>query len=126
MQDVNCPYCNKELDINHDDGYGYSEDEFHQQDCGHCGMTFVYLTSISVDHAVYKADCLNGSEHEFKLQKVYPERYAKMECVNCGEEREPTREENPHLLSNVQNVQASVATEDHSSNVDDQTKNSIS
>lgn len=24
--DIECPYCEKEFDINHDDGFGYQED----------------------------------------------------------------------------------------------------
>ena len=27
MYDVECPYCGAEIEINHDDGYGYEEDE---------------------------------------------------------------------------------------------------
>ncbi len=25
-----CPYCNEEIEINHDDGCGYQEDEVHE------------------------------------------------------------------------------------------------
>lgn len=92
MIDVNCPYCNKGVEINHDDGYGYEEDVAHQQECS-CGKTFVYYTSISFSHEAYPAECLNGAEHDWKPTHTIPRQYAKMECSMCGEERQPTQEE---------------------------------
>ena len=32
-KDVECPYCGAELEINHDDGYGYEEDGIYEQEC---------------------------------------------------------------------------------------------
>jgi len=88
-----CPYCKAEVEICHDDGYGYEEGQYHQQDCGECGKIFVYTTAISVDHDLTKADCLNGSPHEFKFIHAWPAEYSKMRCANCGEDRKPTDEE---------------------------------
>jgi len=31
MSDVECPYCGADVEINHDDGYGYTEDCLHEQ-----------------------------------------------------------------------------------------------
>lgn len=93
MKDVNCPYCGYEQDINHDDGYGYEEGVLHQQQCGECDKIFTFSTSISFDYDVEKADCLNGGEHIWRPQKVYPVQYTKMECEYCGEERQPNEEE---------------------------------
>ena len=93
MNDVNCPYCNAELDINHDDGRGYTEDELHQQDCDSCGKTFVFTTYIMYHYTPEKADCLNGSSHDFKPTHTYPKEFTRMECSMCGERREPTQEE---------------------------------
>lgn len=87
MSDVNCPYCNKEIEINHDDNYGYEEGRFHQQECGHCEKTFVYTTEISVDHYVNTADCLNGSEHPYEKTVTYPPEFAVMRCKSCGHEK---------------------------------------
>jgi hypothetical protein len=67
--DVECPYCGEEQDINHDDGYGYKEDEKHEQYCGACKKTFVFETSISFYYETHKADCLNGAPH--KMVKVF-------------------------------------------------------
>ena len=46
MNDVKCPYCDMELEIDHDDGYGYEEDQIHNQECKFCGKAFVYTTSV--------------------------------------------------------------------------------
>ncbi len=93
MKDVNCPYCDYAQDINHDDGYGYSEDEIHMQECDSCEKTFTYQTSITYNYYSDKADCLNGSEHDYKPTYTCPKEYTMMRCSMCGEEREPTKEE---------------------------------
>lgn len=85
--DCKCPYCGVEQEINHDGGYGYEEDVKYQQECSHCEKTFVFTTSIHVSHDVYKADCLNGAEHEFEETKTYPKMCAKMRCNVCGDEK---------------------------------------
>jgi hypothetical protein len=33
MSDVKCPYCGTEQEINHDDGYGYDEGKYYEQEC---------------------------------------------------------------------------------------------
>ena len=37
MSDMNCPYCNAEQDVNHDDGEGYDESQKHEHECSECG-----------------------------------------------------------------------------------------
>jgi len=64
--DVECPYCGKPQEINHDDGYGYEEDEPHNQECGDCGKVFAFTTSISFYYDAYQADCLNDGEHDME------------------------------------------------------------
>ena len=91
--DIECPYCKHEQDINHDDGYGYSEDEIHQQTCGNCDKTFTFTTSISFSYEVSKADCLNDGEHDFEATTTYPKDCTKMECTMCSETRVPTKKE---------------------------------
>ena len=49
----------------------------------------------SRDTYTYKADCLNGGEHQLKLSKTWPKKFAKMRCKDCDYERQPTAEENP-------------------------------
>jgi uncharacterized protein with PIN domain len=93
MKDTNCPYCNTEIDINHDDGYGYDENKTHQQYCGKCDKNFIYGTSISFYYEVSKADCLNDGNHDFKPTKTFPEFMKEMECTMCRTTRKPTNEE---------------------------------
>ena len=80
----NCPYCNAELEINHDDGRGYSEDEIHQQECHSCNMVFAFTTSICLYYEPKKADCLNGSPHNWEPQPQ-PYRPDYKVCAWCGE-----------------------------------------
>ena len=90
MSDINCPYCNAELNICHDDGHGYSEDARHEQECEYCEKTFVYNTFISFSYRPYKADCLNGAPHRLEKTKTWPEKFARMACLDCDHE-EPIR-----------------------------------
>lgn len=86
--DVECPYCEAELEINHDDGYGYAEDQKHQQICGSCDKTFVYTTSISFHYRTGKADCLNGQPHDMRpVCSTAIDRWPDWKrCVNCDHE----------------------------------------
>ena len=93
MSDISCPYCEHEQEINHDDGYGYEESVRHEQERSNCEKTFVFVTSISFDYEVGKADCLNGSDHEFVTSVTIPVRYTKMRCENCDETRPLTDKE---------------------------------
>jgi hypothetical protein len=93
MKDINCPYCDAEIDINHDDGHGYEENELHQQDCDSCGKTFVFTTSIAYYYEATKAECLNGVPHDYLPTHTYPIEFTEMECSMCGEKRKPTVEE---------------------------------
>lgn len=96
--DIECPYCGKGQEINHDDGYGYSEDETFNQECSDCDKTFVFTTSISFSYNAEKAECLNGGKHDYKPQITYPKRYTKMECQMCGDIRLPDKEEMDEIL----------------------------
>ena len=97
MKDINCPYCDAGLDINHDDGYGYGENELYQQDCDSCGKTFVFTTSISYYYDATKAECLNGGEHDYYPTHTYPTQFTQMECSLCGDRRTPTKIEMDNL-----------------------------
>jgi hypothetical protein len=84
-----CPYCDAELEIDHDDGYGYDENEKHNQECRNCGKSFVYTTSMLYAYELEQADCLNEGEHSFEpIFGVPKELFVGMErCKVCGEER---------------------------------------
>ena len=68
--DVQCPYCDADQEINHDDGFGYEENELHEMQCGECEKMFTFDTTIMYYYESYQADCLNGGEHKI----VYPNR----------------------------------------------------
>lgn len=98
MKDVECPYCGKEQNIDHDDGQGYEQDTVHQQWCRNCQKYFVFTTYISFHYTVGKADCLNGSPHKFEPTYTIPKEYTRMRCVDCDEERAMTEEERQLIL----------------------------
>lgn len=99
MNDINCPYCNAELEIDHDEGYGYEEDQIYEQECVECHKYFVYSTSISYYYDAEKADCLNGSEHDWKQTTTYPKEFTKMRCSMCDAERTLTSNEKEAILN---------------------------
>ena len=92
-EDVECPYCETWLEINHDDGFGYEEGTKHQMECEHCGKTFVFETSLSFYYESEKADCLNDGEHVWKYSKTCPIEATHMFCTLCDERRLPTEKE---------------------------------
>lgn len=93
--DLECPYCEQELEICHDDGFGY-EEGVHHQECPHCGKKFVFETEISFYYKPYKADCLNDGKHDYQLTHTNPKEFSKMRCTMCGDERELTEAERTH------------------------------
>lgn len=98
MKDIKCPYCDADLEINHDDGYGYAEGVKHQQECGQCEKTFVFTTSISLSYEAEKSDCLNGAEHDWKPTTTFPKQFTRMVCTMCEEERTPTESEMEEIM----------------------------
>jgi len=93
MNDIDCPYCGKPQEINHDDGYGYEEDVKHNQQCDNCDKFFTYTTSISYYYESEKADCLNDGKHNYEKTHTYPNAFTMMECTICGDRRELTDSE---------------------------------
>lgn len=88
IEDVECPYCEKWNEIDHDDGYGYQEDEVFQQECRHCEKTFGYNTATIYHYTAIKMPCANGGKHELVDVVRYPKEFGvgKKRCVNCDEE----------------------------------------
>ena len=78
MCDVKCPYCKKSQEINHDDGYGYTEGVDYTQDCVDCGKEFKFTASISIDYEVFCAD----GEHDLEQSPI--EKYSNhYNCSKC-------------------------------------------
>lgn len=97
--DLNCPYCDAELEVCHDDGFGYSEDARHEMNCAECDKNFTFTTYMSFTYSPDKADCLNGAEHKFKKTSTYPRKYTKMICESCDKERPLTDVEMAELMA---------------------------
>ena len=88
IKDIECPYCKKWLDIDHDDGYGYEENETYMQTCEHCNKTFTYTTAILYVYEAEKAPCQNGEPHKLKRIWGSPKELFeyKRRCEWCGKE----------------------------------------
>lgn len=94
MSDVECPYCGKDNEINHDDGYGYEEGTTYNQECNHCEKIFTYTTMISFDYEPGMAPCLNQeSDHDWQPTHTAPKYATKMRCSWCDDRRDPTKAE---------------------------------
>ena len=96
-KDLECPYCGKELDLNHDDGFGYEEGIKHEMECKYCGKSFVFETSVLFFYEPEKANCLNDGKHNYKITQTYPNEFSKMECSICGKRRKLTNDERKHF-----------------------------
>lgn len=96
-RDLNCPYCRYGLDVCHDDGQGYDENVKHQMNCDKCGKDFVFNTIITFDYEPFKADCLNGQEHDYEPTACFPKELTRMRCNMCDDERELTDEERKQM-----------------------------
>ena len=84
MENVQCPYCENWQEVCHDDGFGYSEDKAHEDQCLNCEKYFVFHTSISFRYSSGKADCLNGSDHDWKKMIIYPKFWPDARrCSDC-------------------------------------------
>jgi hypothetical protein len=57
MGDINCPHCNTELNINHDDGLGCFETCKDEMQCNECEQNFILTTYISYHYEAHKSDC---------------------------------------------------------------------
>lgn len=96
--EVTCPYCDKDFEINHDDGAHYQDGGEEEEQCPHCDKMVIIYTSISFYHEAQKADCLNGEPHPwsewFKLwesDKRPGQVYMRRHCPTCNEEEKEWR-----------------------------------
>ncbi len=77
MSDVKCPHCKTEQEINHDDGYGYGEDETYEQSCNSCDKNFGFTTGVIFCYEVFCAD----DKHE--MEQSEPPHSDLWSCENC-------------------------------------------
>ena len=86
MSDFECPYCGKDVEVNRDD-MDCGEDALNPQECQSCEKVFTFTAHMHFTYTPYKADCLNDGEHDWQKTKTFPERFAKMRCKTCGDEK---------------------------------------
>ncbi len=96
--DLECPYCKKQLEVCHDDGFGVEQGVKHQMECSGCEKQFVFQTVLSVFYEPEKADCLNDGSHDWKSSKTFPKEFTEMQCSMCGETRKPTDKEMSNIM----------------------------
>lgn len=84
--DFECPYCKHPIEVCHDDGFGYEEDQKHEMQCPECEKYFVFDTTITISHDAYAAECLNGADHQYSETRAFPKRYRVMRCDICDHE----------------------------------------
>ena len=85
MSNLECPYCDADLD---DPDDCYKEDETYEEHCPHCDKRFVFTLSYSVSYTAYEAPCLNGEDHKWKKINGCPAEYFenRRRCEYCDKE----------------------------------------
>lgn len=78
MKDVQCPYCDTEIELCHDDGAHYGDDNTEDEQCPECDQTFQVTTNMYFTHSATCAD----DKHDWE------------KGTNVWEDREFTREHN--------------------------------
>jgi len=88
---INCPYCGYKNDV--DEPYDYIDGGEYQ--CSECEKNFWLIVEYDPFAHAYKADCLNGEPHNFRLIHGAPRKYFinKIRCKDCSHE-----EENPEIF----------------------------
>jgi|LGOV01.1.fsa_nt_gb hypothetical protein len=82
-----CPYCEHDCGDYFDDCH--SPDTEYEHKCEECGKNFIFIIDYYPTFSSYKADCLNGGEHNWKKICGYPVEYFenRMRCADCGKEK---------------------------------------
>lgn len=101
MKDLQCPYCNHDIDLRLDDGFGYDEDVKWQYECPSCEKSFYFTTTISISHEAFPAPCIDSGEHNFEMTWTIPRKYSRLRCAVCGSEKAATREEIEAIYPNA-------------------------
>ncbi len=86
MSDLQCPYCDADLD---DPDDCYKEDEAYEGHCPYCDKGFVFTLSYSVSYEATQAPCMNGEPHDWKEIHGSPKEYFenRRRCSYCDQEK---------------------------------------
>lgn len=81
---LECPYCEKYVEVEMNDEYYEDTEEY---SCPECNKNFEVLAEPQIYYSTQgKADCLNGAEHKWKQQIGAPEIHFKGKyiCEDCS------------------------------------------
>ena len=87
---LTCPYCGHDQEAYLSEIDIYDEDALHEEECEKCGKHFGFNIGTIIVLGERKVSCFNGHPHKWKLSPCSIPEYSKMECTECGEERELT------------------------------------
>lgn len=87
MTELICPYCDETCEPSPDSN---EPNVTYEHECEHCGKNFVYTLEYYAHYSESRADCLNGSEHDWQDIKGWPPEHftGKQRCSNCDKRRE--------------------------------------
>jgi sarcosine oxidase delta subunit len=99
MDEVECPYCGEDFEINHDDGQHYEDGKSASDYCPNCDKQVMISTSVSYYHEIEKADCLNEiSDHDWSswyflwFNDDFTKKIERRYCNVCDEEERETHD----------------------------------
>lgn len=86
MSYLECPYCEHDCGDYFDDCHESNVEYEHE--CEECGKNFIFTIEYDPTFSGFKADCLNGGEHEYEPicgvpKEAFENRYR---CKNCSKE----------------------------------------
>lgn len=84
MNELECPYCKCLTEVELERDWATTKNDPHEAKCCHCHKNFVFHTEFVLTLHPKKADCLNGSPHQFAEWLGLPHGYEKKECKDCG------------------------------------------
>ena len=84
-EELECPYCGYETEVPEE---CYEQDKLHEAQCDGCEKYFTFNVGFHPCYTEYKADCLNGGEHNMSPIIGLPKEYFKdkFRCGACGKE----------------------------------------
>lgn len=84
-KDLECPYCEKWQEPSPDNR---DVDVPYEHECEFCEKNFQYTIEYTASYDSSKADCLNGSPHDYQEIRGFPKEYFanKRRCSMCDDE----------------------------------------
>ena len=81
MSDMNCPYCEEDIDAPDD---CYNSEQTYEHECPYCEKKFTFTLEYLPQYYPIQADCLNGEPHAFKERHCCPA-YVGVGVYICGD-----------------------------------------